>query len=158
MVVFWEEKQVYNKSLSLNGKGRGKFIVHDGPPYANGSIHVGHLVNRILKDFIIRFYNLIGYQTFFKLGWDTHGLPIEFKVVSSKNRVDQEKIRETCREYANEQIGIQRNQLRELGLFTDYENNYSTSNNSYEATQLSILAKVVEKKLIYRSLRPIYWS
>jgi isoleucyl-tRNA synthetase len=155
---FWETEEVYRLSLEKNKNKNGNFIVHDGPPYANGSIHLGHLVNRILKDIIIRFHNSLGFYTPFLLGWDTHGLPIEFQVLNRKEKVNSDNIRNECRKYANEQIEIQKNQLKKLGIFTDYRNFYSTQDRSYEAIQIRILNELSKRNIIYRGLRPIYWS
>lgn len=154
----WESNEIYRLSLERNQNRNGNFIVHDGPPYANGSIHTGHLVNRILKDITIRFHNSLGFYTPFLLGWDTHGLPIEFKVLNSEQKVASADVRTECRRYATEQVQIQKNQLRKLGLLTDYEKFYSTQDRHYEATQIRILGELVKKKLVYRGLRPIYWS
>lgn len=155
---FWESGEIYKKSLDLNKNKNGKFILHDGPPYSNGSIHLGHVVNRILKDIVVRFHNSLGFETPFVLGWDTHGLPIEFKVLSSNKNIDEKDIRKECSAYALEQIELQKSQLKSLGLFTDYENYYSTQDKSYESTQINILADLARKDIIYRGLRPIYWS
>lgn len=155
---FWEVEKIYHLSLKKNKNKKVNFIVHDGPPYANGSIHLGHLVNRILKDIIIRFHNSLGFYTPFLLGWDTHGLPIEFQVLNRKEKVDNNNIRNECRKYAIEQIEIQKNQLKKLGIFTDYKNFYSTQDRNYEATQIRILNELSKKNIIYRGLRPIHWS
>ncbi|WNE41313.1 MAG: Isoleucine--tRNA ligase [Mycoplasmataceae bacterium] len=158
IIKFWEEGKIYQKSLDLNKDKNGKFIVHDGPPYSNGSIHLGHSVNRILKDIVLRFHNSLGFQTPFILGWDTHGLPIEFKVLNMKQKIDESEIRKECSKYALEQIDLQKNQLKNLGLFTDYDNYYSTQDKEYEATQIRVLADLSRKEIIHRGLRPIYWS
>lgn len=154
----WKLQQVYQLSLTRNQNRHGKFIVHDGPPYANGSIHCGHLVNRILKDITVRFHNSLGFYTPFLLGWDTHGLPIEFKVLSSGQAISKENVRKECRKYADEQVVKQKEQLEKLALLTNYEDFYSTQDRSYEATQVRILCELAKKGLVHRGLRPIYWS
>ncbi|KAF0851520.1 MAG: isoleucine--tRNA ligase [Spiroplasma poulsonii] len=137
------------------------FILHDGPPYANGDLHVGHALNKILKDFIVRYYNQKGYYSPWICGWDTHGLPIETAVV--KSGVDRKTtppvaFRQICRKYALEQIDKQIEQFSRLGLFSDFTNRYVTLDLEYELEQLRLFQTMVQKQLIYRQLKPIYWS
>ncbi len=137
------------------------FILHDGPPYANGDLHVGHALNKILKDFIVRYYNQKGFYSPWICGWDTHGLPIETAVV--KSGVDRKKtppvaFRQICRQYALEQIEKQITQFSRLGLFSDFKQKYVTLDLQYELEQLRLFQTMVQKKLVYRRLKPIYWS
>ncbi|PQP78106.1 isoleucine--tRNA ligase [Spiroplasma sp. ChiS] len=137
------------------------FILHDGPPYANGDLHVGHALNKILKDFIVRYYNQKGFYSPWICGWDTHGLPIETAVV--KSGVDRKTtppvaFRQICRQYALDQIEKQITQFSRLGLFSDFQQKYVTLDLAYELEQLRLFQTMVQKKLVYRQLKPIYWS
>ncbi|KAI92529.1 isoleucine--tRNA ligase [Spiroplasma melliferum] len=137
------------------------FILHDGPPYANGDLHVGHALNKILKDFIVRYYNQKGFYSPWICGWDTHGLPIETAVV--KSGVDRKTtppvaFRQICRQYALDQIKKQITQFSRLGLFSDFQQKYVTLDLAYELEQLRLFQTMVQKKLVYRQLKPIYWS
>ena len=158
IISFWESNNIYSKANIKNKNDI--FIIHDGPPYSNGLIHIGHFVNRVLKDFSLRFHNSLGKETPFILGWDTHGLPIEFKVLNdNKNKLlKKNEIRDKCKKYALEQISLQKKQLRKIGLFTDLNNYYSTQDFNYQAKELEILAIIIRKGLIYRGLKPVYWS
>ncbi|RHZ36045.1 class I tRNA ligase family protein [endosymbiont GvMRE of Glomus versiforme] len=152
----WEKYQVYQKLLEENKKGPS-FILHSGPPYANGKLHIGHFLNFIIKDIIIRFQASQGNYTPFLLGWDAHGLPIEHKMLEiyKDKKID---LRPVCHQFALEQAQIQREQLKKLGLFTDFEKYYITSKKEYEAEQLRIFGEMVKKNLIYQGYRPIHWS
>ncbi|AOG60656.1 isoleucyl-tRNA synthetase [Spiroplasma helicoides] len=156
----WLKNKIYNKKIELNSK-KQNFVLHDGPPYANGDIHVGHALNKVLKDFIVRWKNSRGYNSPFILGWDTHGLPIETAV--TKTGVDRKSMppadfRSLCKEYALGQVKRQAVQFSRLGIFTDFDVKYITLTKDFEASQLKLYAKMIEKGLIYRGLRPIYWS
>ncbi|WP_172575429.1 class I tRNA ligase family protein [endosymbiont GvMRE of Glomus versiforme] len=152
----WEERKIYQKILEKN-KNNPSFILHSGPPYANGKIHLGHVLNFLVKDIIVRWQASMGHYTPFLLGWDAHGLPIEHKMLQvypdKKN-----DLRPFCHQFACEQAQIQREQLKKLGLFTDYEKYYITSDKNYEAEQLRIFGEMVKKNLIYQGFRPIHWS
>ncbi|ARU91421.1 isoleucyl-tRNA synthetase [Spiroplasma clarkii] len=156
----WLDQKIYQQKIALNAK-KPYFILHDGPPYANGNIHVGHALNKILKDIIVRWKNSSGYNSPYIMGWDTHGLPIETAV--TKTGVDRKALkpsefRDLCKSYALEQVQIQSEQFRRLGVFTDYNQKYLTLTPDFEAAQLALYTKMIEKKLIYRDLKPIYWS
>lgn len=152
----WEEKKIYQQLLEKN-KQNTPFILHSGPPYANGSLHIGHFLNFIIKDIIVRFHAIEGKYTPFLLGWDTHGLPIEHKMV--QNFKGQEiNLRQACHDFALSQVQIQKEQLKKLGIFTDFEKYYITLDKNYEAEQIRIFGKMVRKGLIYQGFRPIYWS
>ena len=140
-----------------NNKNNQSFILHSGPPYANGKIHLGHVLNFLIKDIIVRWQASVGHYTPFLLGWDTHGLPIEHKMLQiyKDKKVD---LRPLCHQFALEQSQFQREQLKNLGLFTDYDKYYITLDKKYEAEQLQVFGEMVKKNLIYRGFRPIHWS
>ncbi len=156
----WSETDLYHKMLEKND-GREAFYLHDGPPYANGDMHAGHALNKILKDMIIRYKSLKGFYTPFTPGWDTHGLPIENAVV--KNGVDRKTtpivdFRKQCAKYAFKQVDRQRKQLLRLGVVGDYENPYITLTKEYEKGQIEIFADMALKGYIYKGLKPVNWS
>lgn len=156
----WEEKEIYEKRQKLN-EGKPTFILHDGPPYANGNIHLGHALNKISKDIIIRFKSMSGYRSPYVPGWDTHGLPIE-QVLTNKGvkRKDMTlaEYRKKCEEYALSQVDTQRNDFKRLGIGGDWEHPYITLDPSYEAAEIRVFGKMAEKGYIYKGLKPIYWS
>ena len=159
-VKHWSEMDLYHKMLEKND-GREAFYLHDGPPYANGDMHAGHALNKILKDMIIRYKSLKGFYTPFTPGWDTHGLPIENAVV--KNGVDRKTtpivdFRKQCAKYAFKQVNRQRKQLLRLGVVGDYENPYITLTKEYEKGQIEIFADMALKGYIYKGLKPVNWS
>ena len=159
-VKHWSEMDLYHKMLEKN-YGREAFYLHDGPPYANGDMHAGHALNKILKDMIIRYKSLKGFYTPFTPGWDTHGLPIENAVV--KNGVDRKTtpivdFRKQCAKYAFKQVDRQRKQLLRLGVVGDYENPYITLTKEYEKGQIEIFADMALKGYIYKGLKPVNWS
>lgn len=159
-VKHWSEMDLYHKMLEKND-GREAFYLHDGPPYANGDMHAGHALNKILKDMIIRYKSLKGFYTPFTPGWDTHGLPIENAVV--KNGVDRKTtpivdFRKQCAKYAFKQVDRQRKQLLRLGIVGDYENPYITLTKEYEKGQIEIFADMALKGYIYKGLKPVNWS
>lgn len=157
----WEEERLYEKDLERT-KGRPMFVLHDGPPFANGDLHIGHALNKILKDFITRYKSMTGYYAPFVPGWDTHGLPIE-TALTKNNKVDRKKLsvaefRQMCADYAMEQIENQRKQFKELGVRGDWENPYITLTKEYEAAQIRVFGEMAKKGLIYKGLRPVHWS
>ncbi|MBN2908346.1 isoleucine--tRNA ligase [Polycladomyces sp. WAk] len=158
---WWDEIDLYHKTREKR-KGRPKFILHDGPPYANGDIHIGHALNKILKDIIVRFKNLQGYDAPYVPGWDTHGLPIEHAIITKKgvNRkeVDPITFRELCKEYALSFVEKQKAQFKRLGVLGDWENPYLTLKPEYEAEQVRVFGEMVRKGYIYRGLKAVYWS
>ncbi|WP_206858069.1 isoleucine--tRNA ligase [Candidatus Enterococcus mangumiae] len=156
----WEENQIYQQRQALN-EGKPSFILHDGPPYANGNIHLGHSLNKISKDIIIRSKSMSGFRAPYVPGWDTHGLPIE-QVLTNKGIKRKEmtmaEYLEKCREYALSQVDKQREDFKRLGVAGDWENPYVTLDPSYEAAQIRVFGKMSEKGYIYKGLKPIYWS
>lgn len=156
----WEENRIYQKRQELN-EGKPSFVLHDGPPYANGNIHLGHSLNKISKDIIIRSKSMSGYRAPYVPGWDTHGLPIE-QVLANKGvkrkEMSMAEYLEKCREYALSQVDKQRADFKRLGVAGDWEHPYVTLDPSYEAAQVRVFGKMAEKGYIYKGLKPIYWS
>ncbi len=157
----WKKINLYER-VRENCRGRGKFIFHDGPPYANGPIHLGHLLNKVLKDIVVRSKMMLGYDVNFVPGWDCHGLPIEHKVLKElgegAKHLSKLKIRYKCQSYAEKYLKLQSKQLQRLGTIADYDNPYLSMTPDYEAGVLEIFAKLVERGLVYRALKPVHWS
>ncbi len=154
----WNSEDIYKK---MNENKDNTFMLHDGPPYANGPIHCGHMINRLLKDFVIRYKNMEGYNTPFIFGWDTHGLPIENMV--TKSGIDRKttpivEFRKKCYEYALTQIERQKEGIVRLGCLGDYEHPYFTLNKEFEANEIHCFAEMALNGLIYKGLKPVYWS
>ena len=160
LVEKWKAEEIYKK-MNENREGCEEYVLHDGPPYANGDMHCGHMLNRILKDFVVRYKNMQGYKTPFVFGWDTHGLPIENQVTKSginRKTTPIPEFRKKCEEYAYTQVERQKSQIRRLGLVGDFDNPYITLQKEYEAKQLEVFSKMALKGLIYKGLKPVYWS
>ena len=157
----WKKENLYAK-IRERCRGREKFVFHDGPPYANGPIHLGHLLNKVLKDIVVRSKTMEGFDVEFIPGWDCHGLPIEHKVLKElgDRARDMEKleVRRSCRKYASGYVKTQSKQMTRLGTLADYENPYLTMSPGYEAGVLEVFAKLLEKGLVYRKLKPVHWS
>ena len=156
----WEENKVYEQRQKLN-EGKPSFVLHDGPPYANGNIHMGHAMNKISKDFIVRSKSMMGFRAPYVPGWDTHGLPIEQQL--KKAGVDRKALsvaefREMCRQYALEQVDKQRKDFKRLGVAGEWDNPYLTLKPEYEAQQIRVFGKMAEKGLIYKGKKPVFWS
>ena len=160
IIAFWEEKGVYRKLMSER-EGAVKFVLHDGPPYANGNIHIGTAFNKILKDFVPKYKWMTGFQSPYVPGWDTHGLPIELRVLKeigrSKETIDPVELRQQCKSYAEKYIDIQRSEFKRLGVLGDWENPYITFKPEYEAAQIGVFADMVEKGLVYKGRKPVFW-
>ena len=156
----WEKDNVY-ASIREKLKGKPKFVFHDGPPYANGHIHMGHALNKILKDFIVRFMTMRGYDATFIPGWDCHGLPIEHQVTKEqrekKKTPSKSEIRKLCREYAGRFVDIQAQEFKRLGVFADWENPYLTMSYSYEAAIVEELGKFAVNGSVFNGLKPVHW-
>ncbi|MBE6737099.1 MAG: isoleucine--tRNA ligase [Ruminococcaceae bacterium] len=157
----WEENDIYGKLMEKNA-GKPMFILHDGPPYANGNIHLGTALNKVLKDFIVKYKNMAGFCAPFVPGWDTHGLPTELKArakagVSSSDAISDVELRQICRDFALGYLDDQRNQFRRLGAIGDWENPYITLTKDFEATQIEIFSEMAQKGYIYKGLKPVYW-
>lgn len=155
----WEDEKIYEKGLE---KGNKTFILHDGPPYANGGIHIGHALNKILKDIILKYKRLSGYRVPYVPGWDTHGLPIELKVSEELGEKMKEmsplEIRQKCTAYAKKWVKVQKEGFQRLGILGDWENPYLTLNPEYEAEQLKVFGELYENGYVFKGLKPIYWS
>lgn len=156
----WEEMDLYNKVREKN-KGKTPFVLHDGPPYANGNIHIGHAMNKILKDFVNRYKMMSGYDMIYIPGWDTHGLPIEQAVTNSgvdRKSMDKADFRALCEKYAYEQIEKQKKGFKELNVLADWDHPYITLQKELEARQIEVFAEMAKKGLIFKGLKPVYWS
>lgn len=156
----WEEQDLYNKRQELN-KDKPAFILHDGPPFANGNIHIGHALNKISKDIIVRYKSMSGYRAPYVPGWDTHGLPIEQALTNTgvdRKSMSIAEFRKLCADYAWKQINKQREDFKRLGVSGEWDNPYVTLNKEYESEQIRVFGKMAEKGYIYRGLKPIYWS
>ena len=164
----WQEAGLYTKVQAVRARAE-KFVLHDGPPFANGDVHIGTALNKILKDIIIKYKTLRGFSAPYVPGWDCHGLPIEFKVSQEMRKgsagappadksFDAATIRKACEAYARKYIDIQREQFKRLGVLGDWDNPYLTLNKEYEADELRLFADIVEKGFVYRGKKPVYWS
>jgi isoleucyl-tRNA synthetase len=163
MLEWWAERRIFAKLLEKNAGGE-PFVLADGPPYANGHLHAGHALNKVLKDLVVKSRNLAGYRCDFIPGWDTHGLPIEQAVEKrlkeqkiDKRTLSRDEFLERCREYALEFIGIQRAEFQRLGVFSSWEAPYRTLDFAYEARELRELAVFARRGLLYRRKKPVYW-
>ncbi len=158
----WEADAIYAQIRAARA-GKPKFVLHDGPPFANGDVHVGTALNKVLKDIIIKYKSLRGFDAPYIPGWDCHGLPIEFKVTQDMRKAgdtasDAATIRTACDAYARKYIDLQRTQFKRLGVFGDWQNPYLTLNKEYEADELRLFADLVAQGFVYRGKKPVYWS
>ena len=160
MLKSWEKENIYRKILDSR-RGQMTYILHDGPPYANGHLHMGHALNKILKDIVVKHKTMMGFMAPYVPGWDCHGLPIEHSVMKTlgakAETMPKEKIRGLCRDFADKFIKIQMEEFKRLGVFGDYDNPYMTMSGNYEALIVEIFGKILEKGYVYRSKKPIYW-
>lgn len=159
MIEQWDKIDLYYKMIE-NNKGKPSFIFHDGPPYANASIHLGTALNKTLKDIIVRSKNMLGYCTPYIPGWDTHGLPIELKALAElgvERTITPVELRETCRAFAKKHVEIQKGQFKRLGTLADYKNPYITLENEFEAKQIEVFGAMAKKGYIYKGLKPVHW-
>jgi len=157
----WEQMNLYREVQKARA-GKPKFVLHDGPPYANGDIHIGHALNKVLKDIIVRYKSLRGFDAPYVPGWDTHGLPIE-QAIANSGLADRKKMttlefRKLCAAYALEQVEKQKVQFKRLGIRGDWDNPYITLKPQYEAQQIRLFGEMVKKGYIYKGLKPVYWS
>ena len=160
MLEYWSEIDIY-KLVQERRKGAPRFILHDGPPYANNDIHMGTALNKVLKDFIVKYKTLRGFDSPYVPGWDTHGLPIEHQIIKSRG-IDRKEVsaidfRRMCRDYALEYVSIQREQFRRLGVRGDWDDPYLTLAPSFEARQVGVFGEMASRGYIYKGLRPVYW-
>jgi isoleucyl-tRNA synthetase len=153
----WRERNLYER-IRVAAAGRPKFILHDGPPYANNDIHVGHAVNKVLKDIVVKSKSLAGFDAPYVPGWDCHGLPIEHMIEKKHGRnLEPNKARQLCREYASEQIERQKADFVRLGILGDWDHPYKTMNFQTEADEIRALGKIWKQGLLYRGLKPVNW-
>ncbi len=160
ILAFWEENRIYQKVEEQN-QGKPKFILHDGPPYANGDIHLGHAMNKVLKDMIVKHRSMTGYDAPYVPGWDTHGLPIELKAIHAlgldQHSVDKVAFRKACAEFALDAVENQKKQFRRLGVRGDWDNPYVTLDPKFEAEQIGVFGEMAKKGYIYKGLKPVHW-
>jgi isoleucyl-tRNA synthetase len=160
ILEFWENIDIYSRIQAKNA-GNPQFILHDGPPYANGNIHLGHSLNKVLKDIIVKFRSMQGFDSPYIPGWDTHGLPIEQQAIKNlgidRHKTDVVDFRRHCRDYALKYVGIQREQFKRLGVRGDWDNPYLTLKPQFEAAQIKVFGEMAKKGFIYKGLKPVYW-
>ncbi len=160
MLKAWEEKDLYQKLLEKKADSP-MYILHDGPPFANGDIHMGHTLNKILKDFVIKYKNMAGFRTPMIHGWDTHGLPIEQQAIKKLgvNRAEAGpvKFRQICHDFAMKYVNNQKEQFRRLGVLGDWDNEYITLQPEFEAKEIEVFGAMAKKGLLYKGLKPVYW-
>ncbi len=160
LLELWQKEDIY-RCISQNALGRVKYILHDGPPYANGDIHIGHALNKILKDIIVKFKTMTGYASAYVPGWDCHGLPVEHQLFQElkmrKHEINQLEFRRKAHDYAMKFVGVQRDEFIRLGVFADWQKPYLTLSPDYEEAILLSLAKLKEKGYVYRGLKPVNW-
>ena len=159
-LAFWQEHGLYEQ-IRRARKGAPQYILHDGPPYANGPIHLGHALNKCLKDFVVKSKTMAGFDSPYVPGWDCHGLPIEIKVDEQLGRkkleMDPIAVRSACRAYAQKFIDLQRTQFERIGVLGRWQDPYTTMSNQYEATTLQAFYELFERGFVYRGLKPVYW-
>ncbi|MGH9646725.1 MAG: class I tRNA ligase family protein, partial [Bryobacteraceae bacterium] len=160
MLARWEQQGLYAEVQKATA-GLPAYYFVDGPPYANGDIHIGHAVNKVLKDMVVKSARLNGHQAPFVPGWDCHGLPIELQVEKKFGKVgdklDAKAFREKCREYANEQVAKQREDFKRLGVLADWEKPYLTMAPAFEAEQIRCLSKIIDRGHVVRGFKPVHW-
>ncbi|HWP66130.1 MAG TPA: isoleucine--tRNA ligase [Candidatus Limnocylindria bacterium] len=157
----WDELQLY-RCMQEARAGKPRFVLHDGPPYANGHIHIGHTLNKVLKDVIVKYRTMAGWQAPYVPGWDCHGLPIELQVEKELGRAKKEampkvEVRKRCRAYAEKFVGVQRQEFKRLGVLGDWERPYLTMDFAYEAEEVRVLGRCIDKGLLYRGKKPVLW-
>jgi isoleucyl-tRNA synthetase len=157
LLRMWEETRLYQQ-IQKSREDRELFVLHDGPPFANGDVHMGTALNKILKDFVVKSQTMLGKRAPFVPGWDCHGLPIEYKVVKESRALSPLEVRKKSEAFARKFINIQREQFKRLGVFGDWENPYLTMDAKYEAEILRAFAVFVEEGLVYQSKKPVFWS
>ncbi len=160
VIKFWEDKKIYEKIQEKN-KGKRTYLLHDGPPYANGNIHMGHALNKVLKDIIVKFKSMQGFNSPYVPGWDCHGLPIELQVDKNlgqkKDTLGIIEKRKLCKEYAGKFVGIQRDEFKRLGVFGDWMSPYLTMTYEYEASIVREFFEFVKKGYVYKGRKPVHW-
>ena len=160
MLEDWEQNHVYEQMIK-NNEGKPRWVLHDGPPYANGNIHMGTAMNKVLKDFINKSKSMSGYYTPYIPGWDNHGMPIESAIIK-QNKLDRKKMsisefRSACHLFAQKFVGIQMTSFKRLGVLGDWDHPYLTMNPSFEAEEVKVFGEMYKKGYIYKGLKPVYW-
>ena len=160
----WDQEQVYQKALARRAdqKGKKQFILHDGPPYANGHLHLGHALNKILKDIIVRSKTMAGYYAPYVPGWDCHGLPIELQLmkelkITDKHQVDRAEFRAQAKAFAQKFVDIQRDEFKRMGILGDWEHPYLTMNEDYKKVIVNSFEELQKKGYVFRGKKPVYW-
>src|SRR6266849_1881339 len=157
LLKMWDETRLY-RQIQRSRKDRELFVLHDGPPFANGDVHMGTALNKILKDFVVKSQTMLGKRAPYVPGWDCHGLPIEYKVVKESRELSPLEVRKKCEAFARKFVDIQREQFKRLGVFGDWEHPYLTMDPKYEAEILRAFAVFVEEGLVYEAQKPVFWS
>ena len=156
----WNERSLYKK-IRLSKKGKPRFILHDGPPYANGKIHIGHAVNKVLKDIVVKSKSLAGFDAPYTPGWDCHGLPIEQqvekKIGKKRKQLSRKEFRDLCREYASEQVLLQKEDFIRLGVLGDWENPYVTLNQEFEGDAVNAFSRIFHNGHVEKGFKPVHW-
>ncbi len=160
MLKTWYEDDIYHRMVERN-EGKPKFVLHDGPPFSNGHIHMGTAMNKCLKDFIVRYKNMSGWRAAYVPGWDNHGMPIESAIIK-QNKLDRKKMsipefRTACKEFAEKFVNVQRDQFKRIGVLGEWDKPYLTMNPSFEAEEVRVFGKMFEKGYIYKGKKPVYW-
>ncbi|MBQ4381122.1 MAG: class I tRNA ligase family protein, partial [Oscillospiraceae bacterium] len=160
MLERWNEQDLYHKMLERN-EGKPSFILHDGPPFSNGNLHMGHALNKAIKDFIVRYKSMSGYRTPFTPGWDNHGMPIESAIIK-KNKLNLKEMtvpqfRDACRDFAKSFVDIQRKGFRRLGYVGDWDLPYLTMDPKFEAQEVKVFGRMFDKGYIYKGKKPVHW-
>ena len=160
MLQRWNDMDLYNEMLKKN-EGKPRFALHDGPPFSNGNLHMGHALNKSIKDFITRSYAMRGYYTPYIPGWDNHGMPIESAIIK-QNKLNRKamsvpEFRTACHEFAQHYIDVQMEGFRRIGVLGDWEHPYKTMDPGFEAEEVKVFGKMYAKGYIYKGLKPVYW-
>ncbi|MDR2530159.1 MAG: class I tRNA ligase family protein, partial [Oscillospiraceae bacterium] len=160
MLERWSESNLYGKVVE-NGSGQPRFVLHDGPPFSNGAIHMGHALNKLIKDFVLRYKNMTGFQAPYTPGWDNHGLPVESAIIK-QNKLDRKKMsvaefRAACRDFAQKYVDLQREGFIRLGILADWDHPYLTMDKAFESREVRVFGQMFKRGFIYKGLKPVYW-
>ena len=160
MLKGWYDADLYHKMVARND-GKPRFVLHDGPPFSNGHLHMGHALNKCLKDFIVKYRNMAGFQAPYVPGWDNHGMPIESAIIKqqklNRKHMSIPEFRSACEQFAQNFVNIQRDEFKRLGVLGEWDKPYTTMAPSFEAEEVKVFGKMYEKGYIYKGLKPVYW-